>query len=159
MTRWIRQWAPALVWAAFIWTMSTDYFSAAHTASWIKPILRWLDPGMSAHTMNEIHHAIRKSAHVVEYFIFTLLLYRGLRGREPGWHLKWALIALVTAACYSGLDEVHQAFVASRTASPWDSLLDSSGALGAMVVYWLWARPRALRPLPQETPTEIPPRL
>lgn len=158
MTRWIRQWAPALVWAAFIWTMSTDYFSAAHTASWIKPILRWLDPGISAHTINEIHRAIRKSAHFVEYFIFTLLLYHGLRGRERGWHLKWALIALVTAACYSGLDEVHQAFVANREASPWDSLLDSSGALGAMVVYWLWARPGTSPPAAQEATPAIQPR-
>lgn len=159
MARWIRQWAPAVVWAAVIWTMSTDYFSAAKTASWINPLLRWFDPGISAHALNELHHVIRKSAHVVEYFIFTLLLYHGLRGQQRGWHLKWALIALVTAACYSGLDEVHQAFVADRTASPWDSLLDSSAAFAAMAVYWLWTLLRIRPPAAQELPAGIPPRL
>jgi len=41
---------------------------------------------------------------------------------------------------YSVLDEIHQAFVASRTASPYDSLLDSAGAFAAFAVLWLWFR-------------------
>jgi len=40
---------------------------------------------------------------------------------------------------YSVLDEIHQAFVASRTASPYDSLLDSIGAFAAFVVLWMWS--------------------
>jgi VanZ family protein len=36
------------------------------------------------------------------------------------------------------MDEIHQAFVASRTASPYDSLLDSIGALFAFAFLWLW---------------------
>jgi len=35
---------------------------------------------------------------------------------------------------------VHQAFVASRTASPWDSLLDSVGAFAASLVLFVWYR-------------------
>jgi len=42
--------------------------------------------------------------------------------------LDMGLTALFCAAGYSALDEIHQAFVASRTASPYDSLLDSIGA-------------------------------
>jgi len=38
------------------------------------------------------------------------------------------------------MDEVHQAFVASRTASPYDSLLDSIGAFFAFAVLYLWFR-------------------
>jgi VanZ family protein len=140
MSRWIRQWAPALVWAAVIWTLSTERFSAAGTAQWIKPLLRWLIPGISAHALDLAHYYIRKTAHVVEYVLFTLLLYRALRGRQRGWRLKWALVASAAAACYAGLDEFHQSFVAGRHASPWDSLLDTAGALLAMALAYLWSR-------------------
>jgi VanZ family protein len=84
---------------------------------------------------------VRKSAHFSEYFIFYVTLYRGIRGSRNGWHWSWAISAWVIAAVYSALDEIHQSFVASRTASPWDSLLDSTGAFVAMltlfVIYWV----------------------
>jgi len=71
-----------------------------------------------------------------------LLLYRALRGRQSGWRWMWGLSALFIAAGYSLLDEVHQAFVVSRTASVYDSLLDSVGAFVALAVLWLWFRRR-----------------
>jgi VanZ family protein len=46
----------------------------------------------------------------------------------------------VIATGYSALDEFHQSFVPSRTASPWDSLLDTAGAATAQFVLWLWFR-------------------
>jgi len=46
--------------------------------------------------------------------------------------------AVIIAAGYASLDEFHQSFVASRTASPWDALLDTTGAAAAQVVLWLW---------------------
>ena len=48
--------------------------------------------------------------------------------------------AWFNAAAYSALDEIHQSFVASRTASALDSLLDSTGALVALVVLFLFYR-------------------
>jgi VanZ family protein len=87
-----------------------------------------------------IHHYIRKSAHFAEYFIFCLLLYRGVRGERKGWRWTWGIAALSCAAGYSLLDEIHQAFVASRTASPYDSLLDSIGAFAAYGALWMWFR-------------------
>jgi VanZ family protein len=43
---------------------------------------------------------------------------------------------------YAALDEFHQVFVPSRHASPWDALLDTTGAAAAQVVLWLWYLPR-----------------
>jgi VanZ family protein len=91
---------------------------------------------------SRIHYFIRKSAHFTEYFVFCLLLYRGVRGDRKGWRWTWGAAALFCAAGYSALDEIHQAFVASRTASPYDSLLDSIGAFAAFVVLWMWFRRR-----------------
>lgn len=139
---WLWAWWPAILWAGVIFVMSTDTFSAEHTASIFGPILRWLKPGMTKAQFQAIHHLIRKSAHFSEYFIFCLLIYRAVRGARKGWRWTWGFAALFCAAGYSALDEIHQAFVASRTASAYDSLLDSVGAFVAMGVLWLWFRLR-----------------
>jgi VanZ family protein len=131
-------WWPALAWGVFIFVMSTDSFSAEHTSAVIWPVLHWLVPSLTDDLFQIIHHLIRKCAHLTEYFIFYLLLYRGFQGGRRGWHWSWAFMALFIAAGYSALDEIHQSFVTSRTASPWDSLIDSSGAFIALVVVFLF---------------------
>jgi len=142
MPAWVRAWWPVAIWACFIFTMSTDTFSAEHTRWVFEPILHWMFPSLLPHQLEHIHHIIRKCAHFAEYFIFSLLLYRGVRGDRKGWRWTWGIAALFCAAGYSALDEIHQAFVASRTASAYDSLLDSIGAFAAFVVLWMWLRRR-----------------
>jgi VanZ family protein len=137
---WLRAWWPALAWSVVIFTMSTDSFSAQHTAVVFEAILRWVKPDLTAHQFLVIHHYIRKSAHFTEYFVFCLLLYRGIRAGRAGWRWSWAVIALFIASSYSALDEIHQAFVASRQASPYDSVIDSIGALVAIVALWTFFR-------------------
>lgn len=141
----LRAWWPALAWATMIFVMSTDSFSANQTSHFFEPLLRWIYPALAADQFDFIHHFIRKMAHFVEYFIFFLLLYRGVRGPRPGWHWSWALVAWLIAAGYSALDEIHQIFVPSRGPSPLDSLLDSTGALIALLVLFFLYR-RILRP-------------
>lgn len=140
-------WLPAIVWACVISTLSTDTFSADHTGRFIIPMLRWLFPHASDPSILLMHALIRKSAHLVEYFIFSVFLTYGLRGEGRGWKLRWGIWALAMAAGYAVLDEFHQVFVPSRTASPWDALLDTTGAAVAQIVLWRWramdARPAA----------------
>jgi VanZ family protein len=137
---WLRAWWPAVVWACVIFSMSTDTFSAEHTALVIAPVLRWLIPSLTEDRFLAIHYFIRKDAHFSEYFVFCLLIYRGVRAGRKGWRWTWGIAAISVAAGYSILDEIHQAFVASRTASPYDSLLDSAGAFVAFAALWLWFR-------------------
>jgi len=139
---WLRAWWPAIVWACVIFTLSTDSFSSEHTASVFMPVVRWLIPSFTQDQLDFIHHIIRKSAHFTEYFIFCILLYRGVRGDRKGWRWTWGIAALSVAAGYSIMDEIHQAFVVSRTASPYDSLLDSIGAFFAFAALWVWFRLR-----------------
>jgi VanZ family protein len=137
-------WVPALLWAILISYASTDAFSNNHTSVFIIPVLHWLFPSASAESLERVQFLIRKSAHFSEYFIFSLFLMRGMRGNDQGWKLRWAVWAVVIAAGYSALDEYHQSFVPSRTASPYDSLLDTTGAAVAQVVLlvWIWLRAR-----------------
>ena len=115
---WLRSWWPALVWAVVIFIFSTDGFSLQHTG-----------------------RLIRKAAHLFEYFIFFVFIYRAMRRSRPGWHWSWAFGAWLIAVIYSGLDEFHQVFVASRGPSAWDSLLDSTGAFVALLtLFFLYRR-------------------
>lgn len=150
---WIRAWWPAFVWAGVIFFMSTDTFSAEHTAWILEPVIRWLFPSLRPDQFELVHHYVRKTAHFSEYFVFALFLYRGARSGRKGWRWSWGLTALFLATGYATLDEIHQAFVVSRTASPYDSLLDSAGAFVAVAALWLWFRWRRppLRPA-SETP-------
>ncbi len=133
----VRQWVPAIIWAAVIWCFSTQLFSAANTSRFIFPMIQWLFPGASLATLELLQLEIRKAAHFTEYFIFGLLLLRGIRGGRRGWKLGWALVALAMAACWATLDEVHQLYVPGRSGSPFDSLLDCSAALAAQLLAWL----------------------
>ncbi len=137
---WLRAWWPALVWSGVIFFMSTDTFSAAHTGSILWPILHWFIPSLTEDQFQQIHFFTRKWAHLTEYFIFYLLLFRGFRGGRRGWYWTWAFGAWFIAAVYSALDEIHQSFVASRTASAWDSMIDSTGAFLALIAVFLFYR-------------------
>jgi VanZ family protein len=144
---WLRAWWPAFAWASFIFIMSTESFSAQHTARFIEPILRWLMPSLTDAQFVLIHYVIRKAAHFTEYVMFSLLLYRGVRGGGRGWHWTWGLAAFSIATGYAALDEIHQLFVTSRHASPYDVMIDAVGALLAVAAIWLCFRIR--RPSPQ----------
>jgi VanZ family protein len=136
----LKYWLPSIAWAALISWASTDMFSASHTSRFILPLLHWLFPHAGPETLERLHFLIRKSAHFTEYFVFSFLLLRAVRGKYRGWRIRWALAALTIAAGYSAFDEFHQWFVPSRTASPWDSLLDTTGAATAQFVLWIWFR-------------------
>ena len=133
--RWMRWWWPALVWAALITSFSTDPFSAEHTSRLIVPLLRWLFPHAAPDTLALAHHLIRKAAHVCEYFIFSVLVVRGVRGGRSGWRVGWSLAALAMAAGWAGLDELHQAFVPSRGPSVMDVLIDACGAAAGQLAF------------------------
>jgi VanZ family protein len=134
----VKYWLPAIVWACVISALSTDSFSSENTSVFIIPALRFLFPHSSAGTLVLMHGVIRKMAHLTEYFILSIFLMRGLRGADRGWKLKWAVWAIVIAAGYASFDEFHQSFVPSRTASPWDTLLDTVGASIAQIFLWIW---------------------
>jgi len=146
--RWLRYWAPVVIWAAVISLASTGNFSSEKTAGHILPILRWLLPHADPVTLEEIHHFIRKGGHVFEYFVLALLLLYAIREGRRGWRSSWVWGTLISVACYAGLDEFHQSFVPGRGASVWDALLDTSAGTLAMLIAWLWWRRRKRREPP-----------
>ena len=123
----LRRWGLVVAWGATISVFSTGYFTGAKTSAIIVPILATIFPQASHAELLAIHYFIRKLAHFTEYLIFSVLLYRALRGgRRP--RLQAATTAIVMAGLYAVLDEFHQLFVPGRTAAATDCLIDVSGA-------------------------------
>ena len=134
---WLQRWWPALLWAVVISAFSTGVFTSDNTSRIIIPILRWFFPHASQQTLFFLHYFIRKTGHVTEYFILSLLVLRGIRAGKRGVHLAWALAAIAVVGCYAALDEYHQSFVPGRTAAVSDVLLDTVGGIAAQVVVGL----------------------
>ncbi len=131
----LRYWIVPAIWMAVIWIFSTHYFAATQTRLWIEPLLRLLFPQASHAQLRLMHFIIRKAGHVVNYLILSLLLVWAIRRGRPGVQFGWAASAWAFAACYSMIDELHQAFVPGRSASWHDVLLDSAAAaLGQVIV-------------------------
>jgi hypothetical protein len=137
----IGPWIAAGLWAAWIFFASTERFGSDHTSKHIVPFLRWLLPHASLSTLLFLHLAIRKTAHVFEYFVFSVLLWRAIRGEGSRWQFRWALLAVLIAAVYAASDEFHQIFVPGRGASVHDVMIDVCGATLAQLVIWLCLRP------------------
>jgi VanZ family protein len=137
----VRSWVPVIVWMLVIVTASTDLMSAEHTSRFIGPFLRWLLPEISAATILAAQFFIRKAAHVTEYAILAALLWRAMRRSFTASPNKmWAGAAFLLAAVFAISDEFHQSFVASRTGSPHDVMIDASGAILGLTIYWLLFR-------------------
>ncbi|MBI5746800.1 MAG: VanZ family protein [Nitrospirae bacterium] len=71
-----------------------------------------------------------KLYHMIEYGIFSLLLYNALSSsfkKEYPW--KIALLTIILTLLYGVSDEFHQLFVPSRSADPYDVIADASGAI------------------------------
>jgi len=133
------RWGPLVVWMAAISAFSTDTFSAEKTGGLLEPILRWLIPTISAAGVEAVHVAIRKGMHVAEFALLAVLWYRGLAWGTRRWKPRTALAAFGLSVVCAGLDEAHQAFVATRTASLLDVAWDTAGALcGVAVSGVLW---------------------
>lgn len=132
----LRRYGPLVLWAAVIFLFSSGLFSGSHTAAFAGPILRWLFPHASDATINLIHAiVIRKGAHLTAYAILALLAARAFGSSSHRWiRAHWFLTSLLFVMVYSLSDEYHQSFVASRTGSIYDSMIDSFGGLMALTV-------------------------
>jgi VanZ family protein len=138
----LRYWLPAILVAILISVFSTHYFSAERTGRIISPALRWLFPWASPHTIHVLHVLIRKIAHVTEFGIFSITVFRGVRAERSGWSPSWAFATLVIAVAYASLDEWHQSFVPLREARARDVAIDALGALLAQSLVWFYATRR-----------------
>lgn len=119
--------------------MSTGTFSSPNTFSLVETVIRFLVPKISFQEVDLIHAFIRKSGHVIEYFILGLLLFRAFRGNSiASWNWRWSFYAVFVVVLWAASDEFHQSLIQTRTASIVDVAIDTVGGVLAQVVSVLW---------------------
>ena len=103
-------WIPVVLWAAVIFTLSSVPNLGTGLGTW--------------------DLVLRKLAHMAEYALLGVLLYRAVR--RPA-------TALLLASAFAVTDEFHQTFVGGRHGSPVDWLIDTGGAaIGVALAVRLW---------------------
>jgi len=128
-----KYWLPVALWMGIIFTMSSDFGSAAHTSRIIEPLVLWIKPNATGEEFELVHLLVRKCGHLSEYAILAILILRAIKRSRQQFYarLPWqaAGLALLVAAVYAATDEWHQSFVPGRTATFGDVLIDCCGAL------------------------------
>jgi len=131
----LSRYLPLIAWLAFMSFASSGSFSAGNTSRIIGPLILWLFPRTSPETLAVIHFITRKIAHFTEYAILGFLAARTFRtSSHQAIASRWFLICVTLIVVYALVDEYHQSFVPSRTASLWDSLIDMAGGLTALII-------------------------
>lgn len=122
-----------IIWMAFIFFMSSMPGDiSSEQSDFVLDILKMLGVDVSGERGMELSYIIRKIAHVSEYFILCILLYRV-------WEMyfskgKALIFSFISAFLYAGTDEFHQYFVPGRVGVFKDVIIDSFGALIAIVI-------------------------
>lgn len=145
--RWLYFYAPPALLMLVIFIASTDVGSSQHSGRVISGLLAWLglDRRVTLSQLDLLNHYVRKLGHVSEYALLAALLHRAFlsaRANSPDGRSRWAhravLPVLAVVALYAASDEFHQVFVAGRTPSVWDVLLDITGGAGGLLLKRVW---------------------
>ena len=123
-----------IFWMGIIFAFSHQPNSGEATYNIIEKVL----PTIQTNDLIEvINFIIRKSAHLIEYFILTLLSVSLLK--EYTKNKKIIIItSLIFCFIYACTDEFHQAFVIGRTNSFRDVLIDTTGGLLFIITYIIY---------------------
>ena len=134
MHRFLSRYLPLVAWLAFISYASSASFSASNTSRIIGPLVLWLFPSTSAETLATIHFITRKIAHFTEYAILGFLAARAFRtSPNPAISRRWFFISATLIIVFALIDEYHQSFVPNRTGTIYDSFIDMTGGLAALI--------------------------
>jgi len=134
----IFRYAPLILWIGLILFLSTEQASMSNTSRFIRPLLEFLFPNASEETLVIYHGYIRKFAHITEYAILAFWASRAFFNSSQKFTRRfWFVLAFVLVLLVASIDEMNQSFLASRTGSIYDVLLDSSGGLAMILIFYL----------------------
>lgn len=100
-------WFPPCAWAGFIFYLSSIPSLTTNLGVW--------------------DFILRKIAHISEYFILTMFIYRAFRNSfrlTTVWLLVWPVCI---SFGYAITDEFHQTFIATRSGNSTDVVIDAAG--------------------------------
>jgi VanZ family protein len=136
----IQRWSLVVIWCIVIYYFSeSSLFTGENTKRVLEAVLSYLSFGHDGDdTSSPLNFIVRKLAHLTEFGILAVLVWRALERGRMAYVGAW-----VFATVYAMTDEWHQSFEPERTASVKDVFIDSCGALIALIfvgLYMYWKR-------------------
>jgi VanZ family protein len=132
-------WILAAIWTTVVLVAGGGLGSFASGSRYLGPLLQWLFPDASQATLARLYVVVRETAHVAEYAVLALLAQNALRFRWPGFRTRYGG-AFAWVLLLASIDEIRQAFVASRTGSVADVGLDCIGGVLALGLAFAYTR-------------------
>ncbi|GAB6179470.1 VanZ family protein [Desulfotomaculum defluvii] len=139
----ILSWVFVVLWMVLIFTLSaqpaeqSNGLSKGLTAVIVETIQKVAPE--SDFDIGIFNHVVRKNAHFFAYLVLGVLLMNVFR-KSGVKGLRGYGLALAICVLYAASDEVHQLFVPGRGGQIRDVLLDSTGALVGIGIYWSLSR-------------------
>ncbi len=112
--KFMKLWLPVFLWAGLIFGLSS---------------IPQLSTGLGLWDL-----LFRKVAHITEYFILALLLYRAFKGSFHLSYLGLFLWSFSLTFLYAISDEIHQLFVFGRSGNLEDVMIDTLGIIGFYIL-------------------------
>ena len=135
---WLTRYLPLFVWICIIFFLSSSQGSMGQTSRIIRPLLEFFFPDASLETLTFYHGIIRKLAHLTEYAMLGVLASRAFS--ESAFRRRPLLFAAVLVVLVAAIDETNQSFNPLRTGSPVDVLIDITGGMVGIVLFYFLAR-------------------
>jgi len=111
----LKYWLPPILWGLVIFSFSSLQVGSSNEIYW-KDFL------------------FKKTAHIVEYAILAILLYRAMIGSDMD-KKKALIISIVVASLYGFTDEFHQSFTPGREPKIRDVAIDTLGSLTGVLIF------------------------
>ncbi len=134
----ILRYAPLVLWIGLVLFLSTGQASMSNTSRFIRPLLEFLFPNAPEEILLVYHGYIRKLAHVTEYAILAFWACRAFSNSSQKFTRRfWFVVSFILVLLVASIDETNQSFLASRTGSITDVLLDVSGGTAMILIFYL----------------------
>lgn len=134
-----------LIWMSLIFMISHTPNDASYEAS--KEIVSSVVGNTATNTMvlngMTLNKLVRKLAHVVEYFVLSMLVINALKNYNLT-NKQLYMYSLTLCTLYACSDEIHQYFV-GRSASISDILIDTCGIVIGILLYKLYLEYKSKR--------------
>lgn len=135
-TKKVIKWLLLILWLGFIFYMSSESGGTSSNTSGrvlniVESVLPFVKDNVKFFTM-----LIRKSAHILEYFILGILIFEVIKEYRLS-NKEILLFSLLLSLLCATMDEIHQLFVVDRVGRIMDVAIDSIGYVLSICLLFL----------------------
>lgn len=133
------KWLPVILWMIVIFIFSSENgIKSGENNKFVIDLLKHIGINLDKDLGGNANFIVRKFAHMTEYFILFLLVYRAIN--EKFSFIKTLIFSLIFVFLYASSDEYHQSFIPGRGPSVRDVMIDTSGGTIALLATVLATR-------------------